>query len=145
MPWLQWQIPEGISMKLWHHLWPFKGHKLTLNWKRYRSPTGSWILKRVLDSERIRAIISYTYRWDIIIFEHFHKKIPRSNDIREETIHVSIWFTFYHMKSIALINIKQLSAIKRKFVFCVREGTITDNFMRLHLRRLDKVSQPNYS
>ena len=59
MTWLQWKISEGVSLKLYHQLWPFKGRKLNLDWKRYRTTTGSWILKQLLDSGLIKDIIPF--------------------------------------------------------------------------------------
>ena len=53
--------------------------------------------KKQFDSGRIRDIISFLSTpidgASLLKIENCHKKIPRSSRIREETIHVSIWFT----------------------------------------------------
>ena len=48
MPWLQWQVSEGVSMKLWRLLWLRKGLRLTRNWRRNRIPRGSWKIPKIL-------------------------------------------------------------------------------------------------
>ena len=82
MLWLKWQIPDGVSMKLWRHFWPFKGLKLTLNWKRYRSPGGSKMLKNLFDFGRIRGVISFLFTsifgtslWSKISIQRFQEAI----------------------------------------------------------------------
>ena len=48
MPWVQIQMLLMVSIKLWRHLWFRKGLSLSLNWKIYRRPMGSYILNVLL-------------------------------------------------------------------------------------------------
>ena len=152
MPWLQWQTPEGVSMKLWHHLWPFNGLKLTLNWKRYRSPTGSWILKKVLDSGRIRAIISFlstpidgTSLYLNISIKRFQEAMASGKKLFKYLFDLH-FITWKVVRIFPLNNSLQL----RGNLYFKYEGVLWPIILwicktRLHLRRSDKFSQPNSS
>ena len=59
MFWLQLHDSEGVSAKLWRRLWLLKGLRLTLNWKRYRRPTGSCIPKILLVLGRRKIFICF--------------------------------------------------------------------------------------
>ena len=64
-------------------------------------------------NKRYNIVFKYSYGWDFFIIEHFHKKIPGRNGNREETIHVSIWFTYYITKSSTNVSTKHFSAVWR--------------------------------
>ena len=77
IPWLQRHISEGVSIKLWHFLWYLKKLKPTLNWRRYRSPKGSWIPKMFFFFGRIKdkmwslriLIDGILTKWVITLFQ----------------------------------------------------------------------------
>ena len=45
-----------------------------------------------------------------------NKNIPGGSCIREETIHVSVRFAYYFMKSVTSVTTEQGSAVLRQFV-----------------------------
>ena len=68
--------------------------------------TGHWSKKS------IDMIFKNVKRWDVI---KMFKDIPGRNCSREETIHVSVLFAYYFMKSVRSVTTKQGSAVSRQF------------------------------
>ena len=151
-PWLQWHISGGVPIKLWQHLWPLNGLKLTLNWKRNRRPTGSKILKILLDSGRIRDKISFL-------------RIPREGTSLYLKISIKIFqeamasgkTLFLYLFDLQKKSWKVLRMFPLK-ISLQFGGSLSFRYdrvllliilwtwiARLNLRRSDRVSQPNSS
>ena len=74
-------------------------------------------------------IFESTNRWDVM--KMCDSIIPRSDCVREETIHVSECFAPYSMKCIAIILTVQGSAGWRQFVFEIRRRFVTHNLVNM--------------
>ena len=139
-------MSEGVSMKLWWLLWLLKGLRPTLNWNRYRRPTGSCTPKILLgfgrkndDTWSLRlSKDGRTSKYEITLFQDeiaWGKKLFMYLLV----LHFILRKTLYK-KDLCIggsLSLRYDGALLFMILWIWK--------MRLHIRRSDKVSHPNSS
>ena len=123
--------------------------KSTLNWRRYRSPKGSYVYQNVFFFRRFKDKM-WSFKginwWNINKMSD--NIIPRSNRIWKETFMYREERHLISCKVFFIIVPVQVSVVSWEFVFKIRRRLVTIlciGRMRLHQRRSDKDSNPNSS
>ena len=150
MPWLHRQISEGVSKKLCCLLWLLKGLKLTLKWKRYLSPSGSWIPKILLVIGRQKVLICFlrtskngmSLKWVTKMFQEaiawWKKLFMYLKDLHLNSRNVfSLVWPYKSLRLGGSLSFKYEGVLLFKILWIWR--------IRLHIRRSDRLSHPNSS